>query len=213
MKVARFMEDIKERKLRFSYLVILFVLISFLGWCGETVYFVLRWDDFTDRGFLSLPLCTIYGCSILAIYLIIGTPTRGRLKPLFMRAKKLTPVLRVPAYAGLYILYFIAAALIPTVAEFVTALFFDKVFGIMLWDYSYSNFSLFGYVCLEMSVLWGVLITIAMGVIWPLLERLVLLIPPKAAKIVASAFLFLIAADFIFNFSYLVIKKHRLVLF
>ena len=124
------MEDIKERKLRFSYLAILFVLISFLGWCGETVYFVLRWDDFTDRGFLSLPLCTIYGCSILAIYLIIGTPTRGRLKPLFIRAKKLTPVLRVPAYAGLYILYFIAAALIPTVAEFVTALFFDKVFGI-----------------------------------------------------------------------------------
>ena len=106
------MEDIKERKLRFSYLAILFVLISFLGWCGETVYFVLRWDDFTDRGFLSLPLCTIYGCSILAIYLIIGTPTRGRLKPLFIRAKKLTPVLRVPAYAGLYILYFIAAALI-----------------------------------------------------------------------------------------------------
>ena len=132
MKVARFMEDIKERKLRFSYLAILFVLISFLGWCGETVYFVLRWDDFTDRGFLSLPLCTIYGCSILAIYLIIGTPTRGRLKPLFIRAKKLTPVLRVPAYAGLYILYFIAAALIPTVAEFATALFLDKVFGIML---------------------------------------------------------------------------------
>ena len=128
------MEDIKERKLRFSYLVILFVLISFLGWCGETVYFVLRWDDFTDRGFLSLPLCTIYGCSILAIYLIIGTPTRGRLKPLFIRAKKLTPVLRVPAYAGLYIIYFIAAALIPTVEEFVTALFFDKVFVIMLWD-------------------------------------------------------------------------------
>ena len=122
MKVARFLEDIKEGKLRFSYLAILFVLISFLGWCGETVYFVLRWDDFTDRGFLSLPLCTIYGCSILAIYLIIGTPTRGRLKPLFIRAKKLTPVLRVPAYAGLYILYFIAAALIPTVAEFVTAL-------------------------------------------------------------------------------------------
>ena len=213
MKVARFMEDIKERKLRFSYLVILFVLISFLGWCGETVYFVLRWDDFTDRGFLSLPLCTIYGCSILAIYLIVGTPTRARIRQHYIRATQRSPVLRVPAYAGLYILYFIAAALIPTVAEFVTALFFDKVFGIMLWNYSYSNFSLFGYVCLEMSVLWGVLITIAMGVIWPLLERLVLLIPPKAAKIVASAFLFLIAADFIFYFSYLVIDKHRVVLF
>lgn len=44
---------------------------------------------FSDRGFLSLPFCTIYGSSILAIYLIIGTPSKGRLEPLFLRAKKL----------------------------------------------------------------------------------------------------------------------------
>lgn len=213
MKVARSMEDVRELKLKFSYLVILFVFISFLGWCGETLYFLLRWDDFTDRGFLTLPLCTIYGCSIMAIYLIIGTPNRGRLKPLFVRAKKLSPVLRAAAYVGLYILYFVVAALIPTIAEFVTGLFFDKVFGITLWDYGYSDYNLFGYVCLEMSVLWGALITLAMGVVWPLLEKLVLLIPPKAAKKVASAFLILIAADFVFNFSYLLIKKYRFVLF
>ena len=121
--------------------------------------------------------------------------------------------MRAAAYVGLYILYFVVAALIPTIAEFVTGLFFDKDFGITLWDYGYSDYNLFGYVCLEMSVLWGALITLAMGVVWPLLEKLVLLIPPKAAKKVASAFLILIAADFVFNFSYLLIKKHRFVLF
>ena len=213
MQTERSLKNIAERRLKASYLVILFVIISFLGWCGETIYFVLHWHDLTDRGFLTLPLCTIYGCSIMAIYLIIGTPNRGRLKPLFVRAKKLSPVLRAAAYVGLYILYFVVAALIPTIAEFVTGLLFDKVFGITLWDYGYSDYNLFGYVCLEMSVLWGALITLAVGVVWPLLEKLVLLIPPKAAKKVASAFLILIAADFVFNFSYLLIKKYRFVLF
>ena len=53
------------RKLDFYHLTILFALVSFLGWCGETLYFAVRWNDLTDRGFLSLPLCTIYGCCIL----------------------------------------------------------------------------------------------------------------------------------------------------
>lgn len=110
-------------------------------------------------------------------------------------------------------IYFIIAALIPTVAEFFTGLFFDKVFGVMLWDYSYRAYDLFGYICLEMTVLWGVLITFAMGIIWPLLEKLVLLIPHKTAKKVAAALVVLIALDFIFNCSYLLIKRRRFVLF
>ena len=83
----------------------------------------------------------------------------------------------------------------------------------MLWDYSYHTFDLFGYVCLEMTVLWGVLIMFAMAVVWPLLESLVLRIPSKAAKRVAAACVLFIFADLIFNFLYLLVKKHRLVLF
>lgn len=124
MQTQRSLRNIADRKLKASYLVILFVIISFLGWCGETIYFVLHWHDLTDRGFLTLPLCTIYGFSIIAIYLIIGTPCGGRLRPLFERAKDLSPAPRVLSYVGLYCLYFVLAALIPTVAEFFTALFF-----------------------------------------------------------------------------------------
>ena len=201
------------RKLDFYHLTILFALVSFSGWCGETLYFAVRWNDLTDRGFLSLPLCTIYGCCILAIYLIIGTPKGGRLRPLFARTEGLPPAARAAARAGLYLLYFAVVTLIPTVVEFFTGMFFDKVFGVMLWDYGYTGRDLFGYVCLDMSLLWGALITLAMGLIWPLLEKLVLKIPPKAAKAAAAVFLVLIAADLVFNVCYLVIKKRRFVLF
>lgn len=203
----------KKSKIKLSYLIILFTIISFIGWCIETIYFLIYWNDLTVRGFLTLPLCTIYGCSIVAIYLIIGTPRRGRLQPLFTKANRLPIFLKILSNIGIYLIYFIIAALIPTVAEFFTGLFFDKVFGVMLWDYSYRAYDLFGYICLEMTVLWGVLITFAMGIIWPLLEKLVLLIPHKTAKKVAAALVVLIALDFIFNCSYLLIKRRRFVLF
>lgn len=203
----------EKKKLGFFHLVILFMLLSFMGWCMETIYFLIDWNDFTDRGFLSLPFCTIYGCSLVAIYLIIGTPTGGRLKPLFLRAKKLSAFPKILSYAGLYLIYFLFAALIPSIAEFFTGLFFDKVFGVVLWDYSYHTYDLYGYVCLEMTIVWGVVITLAMSTVWPLLEKLILLIPRRAAKAVAITLIALLSADFIFNFSYLCAKGKHLILY
>lgn len=203
----------EKKKLGFFHLVILFMLLSFMGWCMETIYFLIDWNDFTDRGFLSLPFCTIYGCSLVAIYLIIGTPTGGRLKSLFLRAKKLPVFPKILSYAGLYLIYFLFAALIPSIAEFFTGLFFDKVFGVVLWDYSYHTYDLYGYVCLEMTIVWGVVITLAMSTVWPLLEKLILLIPRRAAKAVAITLIALLSADFIFNFSYLCAKGKHLILY
>ncbi len=189
------------------------MVISFIGWLGETLYFIAAFDIITDRGFLSLPLCTIYGCSILAIYLIIGTPAKGRLSPLFKKVKILPVLLKPFAYIGLYSIYFVLAALIPTIAEFITALFFDKVFGVTLWCYSSYTHNLFGYICLEMSIVWGILITIAMGIIWPLLDKLVSMIPPKATKVIAVVLLVSLATDFILNFSYLHMNGTHLILY
>ena len=191
----------------------MFALISFLGWCAETIYFVIRWDDLTDRGFLTLPLCTIYGCSLIAIYLIIGTPKEGRLRTLFEKTNSLPRGKKILAQAALYLLYFVFAALIPTVAEFITALFFDKVFGIRLWDYSYHAYDLFGYVSLGMALLWGALITFGMSVIWPLLYKLVSKIPYRARKIFSIVFLVALFFDYIINFLYLCFYKKHLTLF
>lgn len=204
----------RERKEgRFFYLVIIFMLVSFIGWCMETIYFLADRHDFADRGFLSLPLCPIYGGSILAVYLLIGTPTGGRLRPLFAAAKRLPVFPRAAAYVGLYLVYFVLAALIPTIAEFFTALFFDKAFGVVLWDYSHHTYDLFGYVCLEMTLIWGAVITAAMSILWPLLEKLVDRIPPRAAKAAAILFFVLLSADFLVNFAYLCIAGKHLLLY
>lgn len=206
------MEKKKERP-GFYDLVILFVLVSFLGWCMETIYFRIRWGAFSDRGFLTLPLCTIYGSCILAVYLLMGTPTGGRLRSLFERAKRLPVLLRSLSYVGLYAIYFMAAALIPTIAEFFVALFFDKVFGIVLWNYSYYRFDICGYICLEMTLVWGILITAAMRFVWPLLVKLVCLSSPRFIKVKAVVLSVLILADLLFNLIYLCLNGCHFTLF
>lgn len=207
-------DQIKEnRKNKFFYLVIIFALISFAGWCIETLYFKIVWNDFTDRGFLSLPFCTIYGSGIIIIYLLIGTPTKGRLRPLFVRADKLPATARIAAYLNLFIIYFAIAALTATAAEFFTGLFFDKIFGITLWDYNGRAHNLYGYICVEMSLIWGAAITAAMGLIWPALEKAVHMITPEVAKIIAVLLLVCISADFIFNLTYLCIHGAHFILY
>ena len=205
--------DKKDNLSKVYYLTIIFFLISFLGWLGETVCFIAMGYGFSDRGFLSLPFCTIYGSSILAIYLIIGPPAKGRLEPLFLRAKKLPSPLKILSYTGLYALYFVIVALIPTVAEFLTALFFDKLFGVVLWDYSLHKYNAFGYVCLGMSLFWGASITFAMSAIWPLLQKFVGRLSRRAAKIIAVALIIAVAIDFVFNLTYLCVKGKQFLLF
>ena len=61
-------------------LFLMFMLISCIGWCMETVYVLLRFGHLSDRGFLSMPFCPIYGTSILAIYLLLGPPGRRRMR-------------------------------------------------------------------------------------------------------------------------------------
>ena len=92
------------------------VVRSFLGWLWETIFsFFLRSPN--DRGFLLLPVCPIYGFALILVYLLFGTPADMRLlgHPVF-RSK---PVLR-------YLSYFLAAALLSTAIELVTATFFQS---------------------------------------------------------------------------------------
>ena len=198
---------------KFYELVILWFIISFLGWCAETLHFIIRWHDLIDRGFLTLPVCPIYGFSLIAIYLVIGTPAGGRLAPIFRKAREMRPVLRTLSYIGLYFLYFLIAAILPSAVEFATGAFFDKIVGVSLWDYSYKKFHLLGYVSLGQTILWGFMITLAMTFLWDRLRSLIQKIPPLATKRTAIVLIAVISADFAFNIIYLCVCTTHLMLY
>ena len=81
---------------RLSRAWILFCMISFFGWAFETLSHLLRFSELTDRGFLTLPFCPIYGASILLIAYLFGVPQRldGILDRQVLRIKSAQKILR-----------------------------------------------------------------------------------------------------------------------
>ena len=140
--------------LNFYTLSVIYLVYSFLGWVGETVVATIKGRQFTNRGMASGPFCFVYGTA--GVLLAVGLAD--------LRTNWLA------LFAGSF--------LIATVVEWLTAKFLERVHHRRWWDYSDKKFNLDGYVCLQYSVLWGVLG--AVSVRWgnDLLLRLCAVFPP-----------------------------------
>ena len=205
--------DIKKDKRRIFYnLVIVFVIISFAGWLIETANFAIRWKNITDRGFLTLPLCGIYGLSLIGMYLLLGIPTKGKLKGIYKKdsASKIKKIL---TFFLVLFLYFIAAVLVSTLFELITAFTFDKLFNIRLWNYTSYDCDFLGYICIGKSLLWGLMITLAMQLVFPYVYLAADKLSLKTAKILTIIFIVAISVDFVFNLTYLIAMGSRLKLY
>ena len=192
----------------------LFFLFSFLGWLLETSHFVIRWGKLTDRGFLCLPLCPVYGFAVCLSGLLLGSPRRGLLRSAFARTKKLRAPLRLTADAGLFSLYYLFAAALPAGAELCVGGVCDKLLGIKLWDYSYKADNLFGYITVGRTLLWGLLIALVLALLWePLRESLCAPAAARRAGAAAAVLCALTVIDFAFNLTYLFVFGEHLLLF
>ena len=121
-----------------------FVIYSFIGWCCETTYCSVLQKQFVNRGFLNGPFCPIYGFGELAI---VAT---------------LTPfVHNIP-------LLFLFSIIITSIMEYCTSFILEKIFNMTWWDYSKHKFNIHGRVCLENSLMFGVLSLIVMLIVHPI---------------------------------------------
>lgn len=164
-------------------------LISFGAWIMETAYCSSLAGQLVDRGLLILPFCPIYGLTIGVIDWLIGTPLEGGI----LIGKIQPGIKRFFLYLGL-------AILIPTVAEFLTGLFFDGLLGVRLWYYAEQPFNLMGYVCLQVSLLWGAMLTAFMLVVYPFVRKIVSLVPRKTTNIIAVVISALVISNLAFFF-------------
>lgn len=189
---------------RISVVSLMFFLISFLGWCMETIYCSSWFTNFDDRGFLTLPFCVIYGTPLCLVFLLLGTPKEGFLA----RNIEKTKLKRGMKIFLRYALYFLLSAGIATLFELVFGLLFDSL-GVRLWSYRRFPLNYKGYVCLYFSLLWGTLITLSMSTFFDPLYRALARIPPKIA-IAANVVLWVVViSDFSFNIVYLLREGHH----
>lgn len=153
------MWDLAINGVDFYHIANWFYIYSFLGWLWETCYVSVRKGKLINRGFINGPLCTIYGCGALAVYLIL-LPVSGDL-----------------------LLLFVGGVVVATALEYVTAALMENIFHTSWWDYSDKKFNFQGRICLGVSLGWGVLTVLLFRVLHPLVEKLVALYPVYVGKI------------------------------
>lgn len=141
-----------------------FIIYSFFGWVWETFYVSIKQGEFINRGFISGPFCTIYGCGAIAVYTILK-----------------------PAEGNLFILFF-GGIVVATLLEYFTAVLMESIFHTSWWDYSDKKFNFQGRICLGASLGWGVFTVILFRVLHPVVENLVSLYPVYVGKIGSCVF-------------------------
>ena len=146
-----------------------FLIFSFLGWCVEVVFAVVKCGRFVNRGLLRGPVCPIYGIGICISYLLLGSVGSFALLALFSMA-------------------------IATIVEFAVGIFADKALGRRLWDYRGERGNILGYVCPRFSLIWGVVCACVLKLL-PRLDGLI----SRLENSVAYAVSFVLLAVFVID--------------
>ena len=157
----------------FYQLLWLYMIYSFIGWCGEVVVAAVNRHRFVNRGAVSGPFCPIYGLGA-AVVAVFFPELKGN--PLFL---------------------FLGGMVVNTFVEYVTGRIMEMSLHKKWWDYSDQKFNLGGYVCLKTSVLWGICTVLMIYVLNPVFTGLVGLIPKLWGEIILWVLFGLLIVDFI----------------
>lgn len=203
--VARVRRDLAVREIK--NMVFVFALVSFLGWCTEMLA-CYPFSGWQDRGFLTLPFCTIYGTAAVFYYYAFGLPQSARFFGI-----RVFPGNGAGNAALRYVYYFLVTAFLAAALEYITALFFDSAFSVRLWYYDRYAFNLAGYVSLGFSLLWGALSTAFMRLGFKPALRLACLVPERTMTALVAVIAVALLADYAFNYIFLIVNGYRFVLF
>ncbi len=129
--------------------VLLFFFYSAAGWCLETTYCSIGEKRFVNRGFLTGPLCPIYGTAALVLIILIYNPFKDNT-----------------------LIVFLLGIVLCDIVEFFTSLIMEKLFAARWWDYTYELFNISGRICLKHSLYWGVISIAFVKVIHPAVDNL-----------------------------------------
>ena len=164
-------------------IVLLFFIYAFAGWCMEVILKYRQYHRFINRGFLTGPVCPIYGCGAVLITVVIGN--------------------LASVESGL-VMTFALSFVICGVVEYLTSLVLEKIFHARWWDYSTKPMNLHGRVWIGNLLLFGLAGVAIMHILNPVLYKFLDIFSVRTREVAATILLVILAADFVI--SYFVLK-------
>ncbi len=129
--------------------ILMFFFYSAGGWCLESLYCSIGEKRFVNRGFLTGPMCPIYGTAAIVLTVFIYNPFKDR--PLIV---------------------FLLGMVLCDIVEYITSVIMEKLFSARWWDYTYEFLNLNGRICLKHTLYWGIIAVVFVNVIHPSVENL-----------------------------------------
>ncbi len=129
--------------------ILLFFFYSAGGWCLESLYCSIGEKRFVNRGFLTGPMCPIYGTAAIVLTIFIYNPFKER--PLIV---------------------FLLGMVLCDIVEYITSFLMEKLFNARWWDYTYEFCNIKGRICLKHTLYWGIISVIFVKVIHPSIDGL-----------------------------------------
>ena len=128
---------------------LLFFFYSAGGWLLESIYCSIGEKRIINRGFLTGPLCPIYGTAALVMTILIYNPFKDR--PLII---------------------FILGIVLCDIVEYLTSYIMEKLFSARWWEYTYEFLNIKGRICLKHTLYWGIISVAFVRVLHPAVENL-----------------------------------------
>ena len=156
-------------------LVLLFFIYSFAGWCIEVVLKYIQYHRFINRGFLTGPVCPIYGSGALLITIAVGNLARYE-----------------SAYGTTFAISFVLCGAV----EYLTSFFLEKRFHARWWDYSGKPMNLHGRIWIGNLILFGIAGLAIIHLLNPAIDTVLNALDPMRREIAAGVLLIVFAADY-----------------
>lgn len=155
-------------------MVFWFFMYSTYGWCYETIFCSIQNGTFINRGFLFGPYLPIYGFGAIFVILLLH--------------KKMNKMKQ-----------FLLSMVVTTALEYVTSYLLEVIFDKTWWNYNNYTIQLHGRICLQASLLFGVLSVLLINYIHPYVKKLTDKISKKVKIMVSIALACGILTDFLFS--------------
>lgn len=155
--------------------ILYFFFYSAVGWLFESIYCSLGEKRLINRGFLTGPMCPIYGTGALVMAVLLYNPFRD--KPLVV---------------------FLLGMVFCDIVEYLTSFIMEKLFNARWWDYKDELFNIKGRICFKHTLYWGVAATLFVKTVHPIVVTLFEKIPQKVIIPLTCTILAVFVVDVIF---------------
>lgn len=157
--------------------IILFFFYSAAGWVVESTYCSIGEKRFINRGFLTGPMCPIYGTGALVMTVFLYNPFYD--KPLYV---------------------FLLGMLLCDIVEYITSFLMELLFHARWWDYTYEFLNIKGRICLKHTLYWGIASIMFVYVLHPGIDSIIEGMNDKAIIGITVTVLAVFAVDLVHSF-------------